>query len=211
MEFSGAELLALAAVLMGVAHAFDADHLATVAAMASTRGDRRNSIRYSLHWALGHGATLVLLALALLLFGVRLPPEVNHLAEALVGLVLIVMGAWLLRGAWRFLRSDAVVELPIAMTGMKRKPLLIGSLHGIAGSAPVLLVFLVDVGSPLFGLGLVMIFVAGVCLSMMVIGLLLGFLLERIGRQGPRPLHWLRAMFAGLSLLVGGIMVHGIL
>jgi len=205
MELSGG-LLVLAAILSGIVHAFDVDHLVTVATFSSTRAGWKNSIRFCAHWAVGHGATILALAILVYFMGIQLPQGFFEAAEALVGVVLVGLGVWLLKSIKHALSDDC--DQPSAQLDMKRKPFAIGSLHGVAGSAPILLAFLVDVRTPLVGLGLILLFVIGVFISMIGVGLVLGSAYQRVSGLGKKSIQVARGVLAGLSILVGGTMVY---
>ncbi|MGW8246488.1 MAG: hypothetical protein ACWGOV_00130 [Acidiferrobacterales bacterium] len=207
MELSGSGVLILAAILSGVIHAFDVDHLVAVATFSSAGSNRKNSIHFCAHWALGHG--LMILALAMLVYftGITFPTGFFEAAEALVGIVLIVLGIWVFRGIIRYLKTGQ--EYISSHQNLRRKPFAIGTLHGVAGSAPILLAFLVDVRTPLLGLGLILLFVAGVFVSMIVVGLVLGSAFKRVSGAGERTIYMVRTGLASLSILVGGVLVYG--
>jgi len=209
MDLSGSGVLMLAAILSGVVHAFDVDHLVTVATFSSTGGGRKNSIRFCAHWAIGHGVTILALAVLVYFTGIKLPAGVVEAAEALVGVVLIGLGVWVFRGIVQYLKTGK--QLVSSYTTLRRKPFAIGTLHGIAGSAPILLAFLVDVRTPLMGLGLILLFVAGVFISMIGVGLIMGPALNRVSRVGEQSIQITRGVLASLSIIVGGALVYGYL
>src|SRR5512134_3922481 len=89
-------LLALGFVL-GLRHALDADHVAAVASLASRKASLRDMLRVSGAWGVGHAATLVLFGGALVLVGTNLPDGVAHALEGAVGVMLVILGAGVLR------------------------------------------------------------------------------------------------------------------
>lgn len=92
----------LAALVLGLRHATDPDHLTALSTLALS--DRRVGVRRTgllgLAWGLGHGAMLLALGFPLVLFGRLLPEAWQRGAEALVGLVIVVLAVRLLHG-WR--------------------------------------------------------------------------------------------------------------
>jgi high-affinity nickel permease len=143
----------------GLLHAFDADHLATLGGLAVD--DRKLSpAGYALRWAAGHGAALG--AVAVLALGLNLGGIVEWAAyaELLVCLALFLIGGQVLRAVWRRYRSaarrradGAALEAHVRGVGVPhvhffapfhgharpgRTSLMMGVLHGGAGSAAVL-------------------------------------------------------------------------
>lgn len=96
----GSGLLAVLAValLLGLRHASDPDHLAAVTTLIATEPEHgeRHAARLGLAWGLGHAVTLALFGLPIILFQSYLPGWAQHAAEALVGLVIIFLAARLL-------------------------------------------------------------------------------------------------------------------
>jgi ABC-type nickel/cobalt efflux system permease component RcnA len=90
------------ALLLGLRHASDPDHLAAVSTLiASDPADgRRRAGRLGLAWGMGHAVTLAVFGLPIVLFGAYLPDPVQRGAEALVGLVIMLLALRLLL-RWR--------------------------------------------------------------------------------------------------------------
>ena len=90
------------AVLLGLRHATDPDHLAAVTAVAAgSRAPGRTAVgALGLAWGGGHAMTLFAFGLPIVLFAAFLPETVQEGAEALVGLVIIALAVWLL-ARWR--------------------------------------------------------------------------------------------------------------
>jgi ABC-type nickel/cobalt efflux system permease component RcnA len=98
----GAVIVLLVALLLGLRHATDPDHLTAVSTLALSdeqRGSRRAGL-LGLSWGLGHATTLVLFGVPALLVRRYLPEPVQHAAELLVGAVIIALALRLLNG-WR--------------------------------------------------------------------------------------------------------------
>jgi cytochrome c biogenesis protein CcdA len=96
---SGSLALALVvAVLLGLRHATDPDHLTAVSTLVysdESRGTRRAGA-LGIAWGLGHATTVCLLGLPLVLFGQHLPAPVRQAAEVAIGIVIIVLAVRLL-------------------------------------------------------------------------------------------------------------------
>jgi hypothetical protein len=161
MEFAGIGLssgVAQAVLLgggFGLLHAFDADHIATLGGLAVGNRSMTPS-GYALRWAFGHAAALGVVSLAVLGLGVTGLIEWTSYAEFLVCLALLLIGGNALRAAWRphvataaspfalvHSRSDAHPHVHFlapfhAHARSGRTGVLLGVLHGGAGSAAVL-------------------------------------------------------------------------
>ena len=94
----GLALALLAAVLLGLRHASDPDHLTAVSTlvMAGGRHGARRAARLGLSWGLGHATTLVAFGLPVVLFGDGLPAPVRRAAEVAVGVVIVALAVRLL-------------------------------------------------------------------------------------------------------------------
>jgi ABC-type nickel/cobalt efflux system permease component RcnA len=90
------------ALLLGLRHATDPDHLAAVSTLIAAAPDNgtRRAGRLGLAWGLGHATTLLLFGLPVVLFGPYLPEAVQQAAEALVGMVIVALAVRLLL-RWR--------------------------------------------------------------------------------------------------------------
>ena len=91
-------VLLLVAILLGLRHATDPDHLAVVTGFVAgtSRANARAGAQLGLAWGLGHAVTLVGLGLPLILFGHSLPSWAERSAETLIGLVIIGLAVRLL-------------------------------------------------------------------------------------------------------------------
>jgi ABC-type nickel/cobalt efflux system permease component RcnA len=91
-------IVLLVAILLGLRHATDPDHIAAVTAFVAggKEGNARAGARLGLAWGVGHGLTLIALGTPLILFGHALPARVERAAEALIGLVIIGLAVRLL-------------------------------------------------------------------------------------------------------------------
>jgi hypothetical protein len=137
--------------LLGMRHATDGDHVAAVSAIASGERSIARAMRIGAAWGLGHSATLFLVGGAIILFGLTVPPRLGLAFEMLVALMLIGLGGWTLSGR-RIGHSHSFT-----------RPIAVGFVHGLAGSAFVALLVLAAIPGwvaqlaylALFGLGTV--------------------------------------------------------
>ena len=99
------------AVLLGLRHATDPDHLVAVTTLVAGGGERatRRAGELGLAWGLGHAATLFAFGLPILLLDSVLPQRVQQAAETAIAFVIVYLGLRLLvrwrRGELRFHRT----------------------------------------------------------------------------------------------------------
>src|ERR687897_854331 len=89
----------LVGLALGLRHASDPDHLAAVTTLIASEKDGRGMRKaggMGLFWGIGHGTSLVLIGLPLVLLGSYLPGPVQQAAEALIGVIIIILAARLL-------------------------------------------------------------------------------------------------------------------
>lgn len=214
-------LLAMGGV-NGVLHALDADHVVAVSTLAA-RGqlNRRKLVTTALHWALGHGLMLSIICFAVILFGLTLPEWLSGLMEAAVGVILILVG---LSVSGRFLisggrlskhRHDAMPE-HVHIHGHDHdrfpdhKPVLVGLVHGAAGSAPLLAVLPLVVREQI-GLAslFILLFSLSVALMMCVCGGLLGGMIARLQRRFHCFSFYSQIFLGFLSVFLGFFWIAG--
>lgn len=222
MDASWLAVLTLAFGL-GMLHALDADHIMAVSALTSTRTGRQRALAFCARWAIGHGLTLLVIGGAVLLLGMAIPARLSSAMESLVGVVLVLIGAWVLLDLWRrrvqlrFHEHEGPIihahwHLDQAKTSRHMHghgAVLVGVMHGIAGSAPLLALLPMAQYGAWFGLGYLLIFGVGVLASMLVFGGLLGVVFDRLARHGERVFRWTRGLVAMSSMLFGALLLHG--
>jgi len=175
--------------LLGMQHALEADHVAAVSSIAARRTDVGDIVRHGLTWGLGHTLTLFAFAGAAILLGHALPEYLARPIETAVGVMLVGLGAHVLWRLWRdrvhFHRhghGDGTVHIhahshagetashggaPHAHAhGFRWRSLLVGLMHGMAGSAALLVLAASQAPSAAAGLGYVALFGVGSMVGM---------------------------------------------
>ncbi len=172
--------------VLGLKHALDADHLVAVSTIVSERKNLWSSSLVGALWGLGHTASLLIVGLLVILFHVEIPDKVAMSMEFAVAIMLVVLGVNLLRKlrkggtlhthahehAHRVHTHPHLHEASVAHshdhgpvhdrgTKTSRKPFIIGMVHGMAGSAALMLVVLATISSRLVGLLYIAIFGIG--------------------------------------------------
>ncbi len=177
--------------LLGARHALDADHLAAVSTIIATQRDPKASGLVGAWWGVGHTATLLLAGVVCIALGLRIPPAWAILCETTVGAMLLLLGgslAWTLwRDRWHVHRhlhdGRAHLHLHTHRTEAGHghdhggrpflKPVVVGMVHGLAGSAALLLLVLSTVRTMWEGLAYIAAFGLGSIVAMGVIGALM--------------------------------------
>lgn len=161
----------------GVLHAFDADHLAAVSGIGGRSGGRY-SFRFALHWGFGHGLAVIVIATLVLVAGAAIPTQFSAFAESLVAWMLIAIGCMTFMHLWR--QHQQSIERP----PRNYNALLVGLVHGSAGSAPLLAVIpAAGMASPELGMLHILLFNVGLILAMAGVGTALKTGLSAAGRH----------------------------
>lgn len=150
--------LALFGFLLGVRHAVDPDHVVAVTAIATAQRSIRRATFIGALWGVGHTVTILVVGGAIILFRIAIPPRLGLAFEFAVGVVLIVLGLA------NLLSRE---EKPTKPSGAR--PLVVGMVHGLAGSAAVALIVLAAVRDPRWAIGYLMLFGIGTIVGMMAV------------------------------------------
>jgi high-affinity nickel permease len=165
-------VLALA-VLLGLRHASDPDHLVAVTSLvAAGSTDVRGAARIGAWWGAGHAATMVVLGLPLIVLSTQLPSWLETAAERLVGVVILLLAARLLvkwvRGGYRAERHShppGVVHRHLH-TGEHTHAAAVGTLHGLAGTGAIVLLLIAALPTTEIAIAALLVFAPMSVLSM---------------------------------------------
>jgi hypothetical protein len=209
--------------LLGMQHALEADHIAAVSSIAARRSDIGDIVKHGLTWGLGHTLTLFVFAGAAILLGHAIPEQVARPIETAVGIMLVGLGAHVLWRLWRdrvhfhqhghgdgtvhiHAHSHAGETAPHARAshahahGFRWRALLVGLMHGMAGSAALLVLAVSQASSPAVGLGYVALFGIGSMVGMGALSTVIAVPLAVSAR-------WLTWANSGLQGAVGVITI----
>ncbi|MGY3444739.1 MULTISPECIES: HoxN/HupN/NixA family nickel/cobalt transporter [unclassified Bradyrhizobium] len=209
--------------LLGMQHALEPDHIAAVSSIAARRTHVGDIVKHGLTWGLGHTLTLFIFAGAAILLGRAIPETVAAPIETAVGIMLVGLGAhvwWRLwsdrvhfhthshgDGATHFhAHSHAGETLPHVRAahshahGFRWRTLLVGLMHGMAGSAALLVLTVSQAPNPAVGLGYVALFGIGSMIGMGVLSSVIAVPLAASAR-------WLTWANRGLQVAVGAVTI----
>jgi cytochrome c biogenesis protein CcdA len=232
---AGLGVILLISLFLGLRHASDPDHLAAVTTLIASEEERERARKAGLmgfFWGLGHGTTLVILGLPLVLFNRSLPEPVQQAAEVAIGAIIVFLAARLLlrwrRGFYhvhthahdegpdhRHVHSheeDDLHEHDHAVP--HRTPLSaygIGLVHGIGGSGGLTLLLLSTISNQAEAAGALLIFAAGTAVSMALLSTAFGLTIAAgpMGRNFERfaPVLGILSMAFGVWYALGALNV----
>jgi hypothetical protein len=205
--------------LLGMQHALEVDHVAAVSSIAARRTDVVDVVKHGLTWGIGHTLTLFAFAGAALGLGQAIPEHLARPIESAVGIMLVGLGAHVLWRLWRdrvhfhehrhddgtahlHAHSHAGETAPHGRAphmhahGFRWRTLLVGLMHGMAGSAALLVLAVSQASSVAIGLGYVALFGIGSMLGMGALSVVIAVPLALSAR-------WLTWANSGLQGTVG--------
>jgi len=218
------------ALILGLRHALDPDHLAAVSALLLNKGQSRGGRAglLGLAWGLGHATTLTLFGLPVVLFSRSLPAALQQAAELIIGIVIVALALRLLH-RWRAGRfhvhpheHGSVSHVHAHVHGeahghgeaaghshdhgqrLGRSPAAsfgIGLMHGIGGSAGAGVLLMGTVRGTEEGVLALLVFAGATAMSMSLLTLGLAQLLAR--RAVRRRFETLVPFFGAAGLLFG--------
>lgn len=199
--------------LVGMSHALEADHLAAVGAMANGRSSRWGLALRGAAWGLGHTITLLAICSAVVIFGFALTDQTAAALEFSVGAMLVLLGVDVMRRMRRrrvhfhvhdhgdgqrhihaHSHRDAAVphqadphrhEHP---QGLPFRALLVGLVHGAAGSAGLLALAVAATREPMMAVGYFLVFGLGSMIGMAALSFVAAWPLGWI-EHGAKWLH----------------------
>lgn len=190
------------AVLLGLRHATDPDHLVAVTTLVASGREHaaRSAGELGLAWGLGHAATLFAFGLPILLLDRLLPQRVQQAAETVIGFVIVYLALRLLI-RWRRgdLRFHAHPHAHGART--RRGAFAIGLVHGVGGSAGVGVLVLAAV--PSTGLAVTSLVLLAVFTAVSMSLLSSGFGSMLVSRLARAAIGTVAPALGGVSLAFG--------
>src|ERR1051325_291013 len=197
------DLLAVLGIglVFGLKHATEVDHVVAITTIVSRHKNVFRSAIVGALWGAGHTATLLLIGVIVLSLRVAIPERVSGWLEFGVALMIIGLGVSAL---WRATRSSNEVHLhqhshdglshthvhfhehenkhnPSSQVAHSHtvsrvgwKPVLVGMMHGLAGSGALTLLVLTQISSPWLGILYVVTFGFGSIVGMLLMSGLIG-------------------------------------
>ncbi len=219
--------------LIGLRHALEADHVAAVASLASAERSTARIVAHGVVWGIGHTTTLLVVGGIVVLLGVAMPERLANWLELAVGVMLMGLGVWVLvrlaRDRIHFhahRHADGVLHLHAHShadenvphdtarhdhdhpPGLPWRSFLVGVMHGMAGSAALLLLTATTVSSAPLGLLYIALFGAGSVAGMALLSVVIAVPLHYSAGLLSRGRHALQAVIGGATVALGAAMTY---
>jgi hypothetical protein len=183
--------------LLGMRHALEPDHLAAVSTLISGERNSYKAAFLGICWGLGHTCALIAVGTILVILRAEMPVRLADAFEFGVALMLIGLGLRAIYFAARqgpagpshvhhhghtvHVHKGAPVHIHIGSWTLARRPLLVGAIHGLAGSGALTALVLTTLPSTAARLTYMVVFGLGSTLGMAALSGLLGWPLARAG------------------------------
>jgi high-affinity nickel-transport protein len=222
-------------LILGMRHSTDADHVVAISTIVSKQRSIRNAAFIGSVWGLGHTITIFIVGSLIILFGVEIPTRVGLSMEFSVALMLILLGVLNLTGVMRKIttyftpaiagRPEPTVSAHSNLRGKRTakwlensidrfglyqcvRPLAIGLVHGLAGSAAVALLVLSTIHNPIWATVYLLIFGAGTMIGMMCMTAVIALPLAYAGDRFSVLSRYLGVASGMASLCFGSFLVY---
>jgi hypothetical protein len=201
--------------LLGMRHALEPDHLTAVSTLVT---GERSSVRAAMlgaSWGVGHTLSLVAVGAVLVVLRAEMPPYIADLFELFVAVMLVALGVRAIALAVRqgpvgpahthhhgrvvHKHAGATPHVHVGHWTLARRPLIVGAVHGLAGSGALTALVLATLTSTVARITYMTLFGLGSTLGMALLSGLLGWPLAKLGAN--------RTIARGLSIAVGCLSI----
>lgn len=211
--------------LFGLYHAIEADHLAAVSAIVSEHKNLLSASIIGGFWGLGHTISLFVVGAVVVLLKYRISEATGGILEGVVGIMLVLLGLNAIRKIFGAEQIHAhkhehnghkhvhvhLHEKDEAASSHHRfapRSVLVGMVHGLAGSAGLMLLVLPTIPSPAVALLYIAIFGIGSIVGMMLMSLFIGLPLYFTTGRFSMVNRAIRFAAGGFSLVWGSLLIH---
>ncbi len=183
--------------VLGLKHAVEADHLAAVSTIVAERKSLLSSTIIGGFWGVGHTITLLIIGALVVFLKFQISESLETKFEAAVGVMLMFLGLNALRKIWQKQKihlhtheheghqhthihshGNENIEDTHHYAKFSLRSILIGMVHGVAGSAALMLLIVPTITSTSTAMLYILIFGIGSIGGMMLMSLLIGLPLQ---------------------------------
>ncbi|MEK4127330.1 urease accessory protein UreH [Anoxybacillus sp. FSL W8-0382] len=155
--------------VLGIKHATEPDHVIAVSTIASRTNKLSLSSLAGVFWGIGHTVTLFVIGMVIIGMEQQIPETTAMWLELIVGVMIVVLGITSFRSAYMI-----PIRKEMNINHLHLKSTLIGIIHGLAGSAGMVLLTLTTVDNRWQALLFILIFGVGTIIGMMLFTTFLG-------------------------------------
>ena len=186
--------VALLGLLLGIRHAIDPDHVVAVGTIATRSTSFRRAAGVGVLWGIGHTLTILLVGGGIILLRVAISPRIGLAMEFAVAIMLILLG----------LQNVVTARHSEAREPSTARPFVVGMVHGMAGSAAVVLLVLATVRDSMWAFGYLLLFGLGTVLGMVIVTAIIAVPAAIAVRRVRNARRWL-TLASGVASVVLGV------
>jgi hypothetical protein len=219
--------------VLGIRHALEADHAAAVASLSFNSRSISHTLRQGLAWGVGHTVTLLIFSSIVLLLGLAIPGRFAQGLEFFVGLMLLGLGIDVLRKIWTrgwhlhvhdhahhrphlhiHAHQKQNGQEPVTThdhahpQGFPYRALFVGLMHGMAGSAALIILTLQTVISPMEAMMYILLFGLGSTLGMGLFSLVMAIPFWYTARSLTHWHHGMQICIGFLTIFLGLYVIY---
>jgi sulfite exporter TauE/SafE len=211
--------------VLGLQHAIEGDHLAAVSTIVSEKKNLWTASLVGGMWGLGHTISLFLVGALVIFLKVQISETVEMKLEAIVGAMLVLLGLNALRKLFAaekihvhahehgerehvHIHTHSSAQQESSHHRFSPRSIAIGMVHGLAGSAALMLLVVPTIESPAVALAYILIFGVGSIGGMMAMSFLIGLPIHFTANRFDFVNKGIRLCAGVFSLVLGGLIVY---
>ncbi len=195
--------------LLGMRHAMDPDHVVAVSTLVSREHTATRALRIGAMWGLGHSLMVLMIGVLMIVGRVMISSRVSAALELGVAAMLVLLGVMNLR------RTAKIAAIPTHSHDQPHRfllrSMLVGIVHGLAGSAAVALVVVASIHDPQLALLYLALFAVGTIVGMTALTALFSVSIAAAMRRFATLDVLLPRMTGALSIVCGLCVAYRII
>jgi ABC-type nickel/cobalt efflux system permease component RcnA len=189
----------LLALVLGARHATEPDHVVAVSTLIADQPNARRATLLGAVWGIGHSISLLAVGGVLLLLRLEMPERIEVMFELAVAMMLVLLGTLSILRALRLGRqgkhhvhahrhvqhvhAGPTDHVHVGAWSLAKRPLVIGLVHGLAGSGALVALAMANMPSLSSGLIYMLFFGVGSVVGMALLTGLAGLPLRQVSRN----------------------------
>lgn len=211
--------------VLGLQHAIEADHLAAVSTIVSEKKNLWTASLVGGMWGIGHTVSLFVVGALVIFLKLQISDSIEAKLEAIVGVMLILLGINALRKLFStdkihvhahehgerehvHIHSHSAAKVETSHHRFSPRSILIGMVHGLAGSAALMFFILPTIKSPFVALAYILIFGIGSIGGMIAMSFLIGLPIHFTANRFDFFNKGIRLCAGVFSLGLGALIVY---